>query len=116
MGWSFRKSIKIAPGVKINVGKKGIGMSAGTKGFRVGVNSKGKAYTHTSIPGTGLYNHKEYGNSNSYKVTKNKAKSHSKKAMVFTTIFAGFCSIVSGYAEIGIGLIVIGIFIYLAKK
>ena len=24
MGWRFRKSIKLAPGIKINIGKKGI--------------------------------------------------------------------------------------------
>ncbi|OTG79756.1 hypothetical protein B9T33_11505 [Acinetobacter sp. ANC 5054] len=54
MGLNFRKSFKIAPGVKLNVGKKGISsVSVGVKGARV---SLGKTGTRTTvgIPGTGL--------------------------------------------------------------
>lgn len=54
MGFRFRKSIKIAPGVKLNFGKKSIGISAGTKGARVSVNSKGKVTETIKIPGTGI--------------------------------------------------------------
>lgn len=54
MGWSFRKSIRITKGVRLNLGKRGIGVSAGIKGFRVGVNSRG-TYVSSSIPGIGLY-------------------------------------------------------------
>ena len=54
MGFKFRKSIKIAPGVKLNINKKSIGISAGTRGARVSVNSKGKATTTVGIPGSGL--------------------------------------------------------------
>ena len=32
MGLRFRKSIKILPGVKLNLGKKSAGVSVGTKG------------------------------------------------------------------------------------
>lgn len=34
MGFRFRKSYKIAPGVKVNVGKKSGSISLGTKGAR----------------------------------------------------------------------------------
>lgn len=54
MSFGFRKSIKIAPGVRMNLSKSGVGMSAGVKGARVGVNSKG-TYNSWSIPGTGVY-------------------------------------------------------------
>lgn len=54
MGFRFRKSFKIAPGIKLNVGKKGIGISAGTKGARVSVNSSGRVTKSLSIPGTGV--------------------------------------------------------------
>ncbi len=54
MGLRFRKSFKIAPGVKINVGKKSIGISAGTKHARVSVNSSGRVTKSASIPGTGI--------------------------------------------------------------
>lgn len=54
MGLRFRKSFKIAPGVRVNVGKKSIGISAGVKGARVSVNSSGRKTTTVGIPGTGL--------------------------------------------------------------
>ena len=41
MGLRFRKSIKIAPGVKMNIGKKSVGISVGTKGARMSINSSG---------------------------------------------------------------------------
>ena len=54
MGFRIRKSFKIAPGVRVNVGKKSIGISAGVKGARVSVNSSGRKTTTVGIPGTGL--------------------------------------------------------------
>lgn len=53
MGFRFRKSVSIFPGVRLNIGKKGLGVSAGVKGARVGIGSKG-AYTSVGIPGTGI--------------------------------------------------------------
>ena len=54
MGFNFRKSFKIAPGVRLNVGKKGISsVSVGGKGARVSVGKKGTRTT-ISAPGTGL--------------------------------------------------------------
>ncbi len=54
MAFRFRKSYKIAPGVRVNLSKGGLGVSAGTKGARVGVGPKGK-YVSGGIPGTGIY-------------------------------------------------------------
>lgn len=54
MGLRFRKSIKIAPGVRLNIGKKSVGISAGVKGARVSVNSNGRVTKSVGIPGTGL--------------------------------------------------------------
>ena len=54
MGLRFRKSFKVAPGVKINVGKKSVGLSVGGKGGRVTVNSSGRLTKSASIPGTGI--------------------------------------------------------------
>ena len=54
MGLRFRKSFKIAPGVRVNVGKKSVGISAGVKGARVSVNSSGRKTTTVGLPGTGL--------------------------------------------------------------
>lgn len=56
MTWNFRRSIKVAPGVKLNVSKKGSSLSIGPKGAKLNVNSKGEIHRTVSIPGTGLYN------------------------------------------------------------
>ncbi|KMY53333.1 hypothetical protein AC623_04445 [Bacillus sp. FJAT-27231] len=58
MGLGFRKSFKIAPGVRINVSKRGIGVSAGVRGLRYSINSSGQRRTTASLPGTGIsYTH-----------------------------------------------------------
>lgn len=54
MGFRFRKSFKVAPGIKLNVSKKSVGISMGTKGARVSVNSSGRVTKSVSIPGTGV--------------------------------------------------------------
>lgn len=54
MGMKFRKSIKIAPGVKVNLGKKSVGMSIGGKYGGMSINSKTGAKARVSAPGTGL--------------------------------------------------------------
>ena len=55
MGWRYRKSITIFPGVRLNISKSGVSLTFGTKGASVSVGKDG-AYLNTSIPGTGLYN------------------------------------------------------------
>lgn len=65
MGFNFHKSFKIAPGVRLNVGKKGISsVSVGGKGARVSVGKKGTRTT-VGIPGTGL----SYSSHQSFKKT-----------------------------------------------
>lgn len=54
MGLRFRKSIKIAPGVKVNLNKKSVGVTLGTKGIHYTINSNGKQTKSVGIPGTGL--------------------------------------------------------------
>lgn len=54
MGFRARKSIKIAPGVRMNFSKSGIGYSAGVKGYRVTKRADGRVQRTASLPGTGL--------------------------------------------------------------
>lgn len=54
MGLSFRKSITILPGVKLNISKSGVGVSAGVPGLRASINSKGQLRGTAGIPGSGL--------------------------------------------------------------
>ena len=53
MGWSYRKSVGLGP-FRINISKSGIGYSVGGRGFRTGVNSRGRSYKSFSVPGTGM--------------------------------------------------------------
>lgn len=54
MGFRFRKSFKIAPGIKFNVNKKSVGLTVGKRGAHFSINSKGKRTASIGIPGTGL--------------------------------------------------------------
>lgn len=55
MGWRFRRSLRLGP-LRLNFSKSGIGYSAGVRGFHIGKDARGSAYTAVSIPGTGIYN------------------------------------------------------------
>ena len=54
MGLRFRKSFKLAPGVRVNVGKKSASVSVGGKGAHYTVSSTGRRTSSVGIPGTGL--------------------------------------------------------------
>jgi Protein of unknown function (DUF4236) len=53
--WRFRRSVKIAPGVRLNFNKRSVGISAGVRGARYSVNSDGRRNRSLGIPGSGLY-------------------------------------------------------------
>lgn len=54
MGFRARKSFKVAPGVRLNVSKTGVGLSGGVKGARYSVHSSGRRTTSVGVPGTGV--------------------------------------------------------------
>lgn len=110
MGLRFRKSIKIAPGVKVNLNKSSTSVTVGTKGKHYTVNSKGKTTKTIGIPGTGLSYSTTSSNKpkKAYKKTKvsNEKKSKIKKKhgcltpflVVFTALLL-FAMIPSGDKE-----------------
>ncbi|MGM0855865.1 MAG: DUF4236 domain-containing protein [Pseudomonadota bacterium] len=53
MVFRFQRRITLAPGVRLNVSKRGIGFSVGPRGASVSIGPSG-AYAHAGIPGTGL--------------------------------------------------------------
>ena len=73
MGMRFRKSIKLGPGVRFNVSKTGVGISAGVKGARYSVHSSGRKTTSARLPGTGVYYMKQTGGHGSKATRKTKA-------------------------------------------
>ena len=54
MAIRFRKSVKLMPGVRVTLGKKGISGSLGVTGARMGVNSKGQVRATAGLVGSGL--------------------------------------------------------------
>ncbi len=94
MGLNFRKSIKLLDGVKLNVGKKSVGVSIGTKGAHYSINSSGKQTATVGIPGTGLSYSKTLGKSK---------KAKSKKAIL------GFVAVAA------IVLVIVGVKLYQKK-
>jgi hypothetical protein len=63
MGIRFQRRIRIAPGVRLNLSKSGIGGSLGRTGLRVGVDAKRRKYFSVGLPGTGLSYRAFYGRS-----------------------------------------------------
>lgn len=60
MGIRFRRRVRIAPGVSLNISKSGIGISAGPPGLRAGFGVRGSHYS-AGAPGTGLHYRKQIG-------------------------------------------------------
>lgn len=60
MPFYVRKSFKAGP-IRLNLSKSGLGISAGVTGARIGINSRGRAYTHAGR--YGLYHRQELSTS-----------------------------------------------------
>lgn len=75
MGLRFHKSIKIAPGLKLNLNKKSISLTGGVRGAHYTVSSTGKRTASVGIPGTGLSYSKTTGGNSKKKRTGKKEDS-----------------------------------------
>jgi hypothetical protein len=53
MGFRFRRSLKLLPGIRINLGKRGASLSVGVRGAHTTFGRRGTRTT-VGIPGTGL--------------------------------------------------------------
>ncbi|MBI3428459.1 MAG: DUF4236 domain-containing protein [Actinobacteria bacterium] len=54
MGWNVRRSKKIAPGIRLNLSKKGLGVSMGPKHSKISISPGKRITTNIGIPGTGV--------------------------------------------------------------
>jgi len=52
--FQFRKRVKLAPGLSLNVSKKGLGLSAGPKGLKTSISAQGRITGSAGIPGSGI--------------------------------------------------------------
>src|SRR5262245_37009652 len=53
MGWRYRKSVKIAPGVRLNFTNRGVSATVGPRGGSVSISRRG-TYLNQSIPFLGI--------------------------------------------------------------
>jgi len=53
MGWRFRRSIKILPGIRLNLSRSGVSASVGVRGAHITV-GHGKVRETVGVPGTGI--------------------------------------------------------------
>lgn len=60
MGIRFRRRIRLAPGVHLNLSGSGVSLSAGPRGASITVGKNG-VYRNIGIPGTGLYSREKIG-------------------------------------------------------
>lgn len=66
MGIRYRKSIKVAPGVKINLNRKSASVTVGGKGYHKTFNTNGQTTTSVNLPVKGLsYTDRKGGSSSS---------------------------------------------------
>src|SRR6266540_3202508 len=59
MGFRLYKSVKLGKGVRLNLSKTGVGISAGVPGARYSVHSSGRTVKTVGVPGTGVYYRKD---------------------------------------------------------
>lgn len=60
MAWGFKKRLKIAPGIHLNVGKTGVSTRIGPRGAGVTLGKQG-IHASATAPGTGLSVRKRIG-------------------------------------------------------
>ena len=89
MSLRFRKSIKLFPGAKINIGKTGIGVSTGIKGAHIGINKRG-VYTGLGIPGTGISTQQYIGKGKPIVLPATPKNNHLFLKTLFFPIWFGF--------------------------
>jgi len=53
MAFRFQRRISLAPGVRLNISKRGVGLSVGPRGASVSMGPRG-IHAHAGLPGTGL--------------------------------------------------------------
>jgi hypothetical protein len=60
MGWRFRQSFKVIPGVRLNLSKGGLSCSIGGAPFTMNVGPRG-VYGTASLPGNGISYRQKFG-------------------------------------------------------
>jgi hypothetical protein len=51
VSWGYRRSRRVVPGVRLNLGKRGVGFSVGPRHAKLSVNSRGRRSLYLSALG-----------------------------------------------------------------
>ncbi len=87
MGFRLRKSIKLAPGIRMNFSGSGVSWTLGTRGASIGVGERG-AYLNAGIPGTGIYSRERLSQSSSSRKNDSQTRSFSQSRNPQTQTFS----------------------------
>ena len=87
MSWNFRRRVKVAPGVFVNLGKKGATTSIGPRGAKMTIGRHG-TYINTGIPGTGIYSRRKIGGN-----TKNNQRPNNLQSSSGCSVYAWLSAI-----------------------
>jgi len=55
MGFRFRRTVKIMPGVRLNINKSSLSVSVGPRGLKHTISTNGTTTNTAGIPGSGLF-------------------------------------------------------------
>jgi len=91
MGFRFQRRIRIAPGVRLNLSKSGIGGSVGRTGLRFGMDAKRRKYFSVGLPGTGLSYRSFFG----HRVTTDILKKIGYAVIAAALLLAGVVSVIA---------------------
>lgn len=110
MGFRFRKSIKIAPGIKFNIGKKSAGLSIGGKYGGLSFNSRSGIHGRSTVYGTGLSYQWKFGGgkrkNSHYNSSATRTITLSVTTYLILTILLGFLGIHRFYRrQTGLGFL-----------
>lgn len=113
MGVKFRKSFKVAPGVKFSLGKKSAGISIGGKYGGMSFNTKTGARARVSAPGTGLSYSTKVGGGSKGRGSGNRGNATITKTVEVNALTYLILTIVLGWAgihrfyrrQIGLGIL-----------
>jgi Protein of unknown function (DUF4236) len=51
MSWGIRRRRRLAPGVRLNIGKRSLGVSVGPRGAKLSMNTRGRRSLYLSLLG-----------------------------------------------------------------
>jgi TM2 domain-containing membrane protein YozV len=106
MGLRFRRSIKIAPGIRVNLNKKSASVTFGPKGLKHTVSTTGKSHTTVGVPGTGLSYTTSGGGRAGVPAARRPTSPKSKAVVLPLCIFLGVLGVHRYYVgKIGTGVI-----------